>query len=102
MRYTTEDHKEHGVSKIQCIYITQVCLEAGWLELFSFSSPHAMFVNNQLAWSASYQLGFLTISCYVDVSVSFNTLSGMPVNYLAKVGVAKCITLTTLTLFNEL
>ena len=58
---------------------------------FQFSL--AMLVNNQLAWSATCQLGFLTISCYVDVFVSFNTLSGMPVNFL---GVAKCIALTTL------
>ena len=30
-RHTTEDYKEHGIWKIQCIHITQVCLEAVWL-----------------------------------------------------------------------
>ena len=47
----------------------------GGVVFFQFSS--AMFVNNQLAWSASCQLGFLTVLCYIDVSVSFNPLSGM-------------------------
>ena len=39
-------------------------------------------------WSASRQLGFLSLLCSFEIFVSFR-LSGMPVNWL---GVAKCMT----------
>ena len=39
-------------------------------------------------WSASRQLGFLSLLCSIEIFVSFS-LSGMSVNQL---GVAKCMT----------